>query len=406
MLTVSDVMTFPLFKNVQLVAGKSGINNIILNTGILDWETVDIIPQYFNDGEIVLTALTNAKESRFVAEHYIKTLIINNASAIMIKTVYFFEISDELKQFAQEKKVPIFFFSDVYMDDIIYEIKKQLEIEKDSFKHDLILDRLFNMPDTPCTESGKLLKQMNPYFFEQAFITLYISDNEIEKSDKMHGLHEYIYHTQNLLEYIKNGNFSIVYSQLFYKRGIMLIISFDMDEFEEVKTYSNYLLEKLRNDKNFEGTKIGIGSCNSPNTIQTAIRSAIFANVKCIINNLDSAFYDSRDSIYSLLSVANQPKMQEYRKTFEGLLSHPAKKYTPLLDTALCFVIHGGDVEDVANELFQHKNTIRYRLKGITEIFEAENQIELYGRLYIFFVLHKSSPFLSMFYLGNNATPQ
>ena len=132
MLTVSDLMLSPLFSTVRLAAGKSGLSNNVLYIGFLDWEDSEQIPQYFNAGEIVITTLLKAKDDRQKAENYLKALIINNSSAILIKDIYYKEISKEIEEFAEEKHVPIFFFSDVYIDDMIHEVKKQLEIDSES----------------------------------------------------------------------------------------------------------------------------------------------------------------------------------------------------------------------------------------------------------------------------------
>ena len=50
-----------------------------------------------NAGEIVITTLMGAKDDSRKADKYLKALIMNNSSAIMIKEIYYSEISDEIK---------------------------------------------------------------------------------------------------------------------------------------------------------------------------------------------------------------------------------------------------------------------------------------------------------------------
>ena len=200
MLTVSDLMLSPLFATVRLVAGKSGLSNNVLYIGFLDWESAEQIPQYFNAGEIVITTLMGAKDDSRKAGKYLKALIMNNSSAIMIKEIYYREISDEIKVFAEERHVPIFFFSEVYVDEIIHEVKKQLEIDSEEAGYESILDGIFNETDMTADEFRFSITQINPYFYDNAFMAVYISDDEPIRSDSISRLYEYIHNNRNLLE--------------------------------------------------------------------------------------------------------------------------------------------------------------------------------------------------------------
>lgn len=398
MLTVSDLMLSPLFATVRLVAGKSGLSNNVLYIGFLDWESAEQIPQYFNAGEIVITTLMGAKDDSRKADKYLKALIMNNSSAIMIKEIYYSEISDEIKVFAEERHVPIFFFSEVYVDEIIHEVKKQLEIDSEEAGYESILDGIFNETDMTADEFRFSITQINPYFYDNAFMAVYISDDEPIRSDSISRLYEYIHNNRNLLENIKREELNIVYSRLMYKRGILFIISFDTEGEERVKEYGMALIDRMLADDSFKGMRIGAGySCRSEEA-PFVIRRSILANVKCILDGEAFVFFDSHECDYAVFSSMDERSVREWSRVTEAALLRPAAKHMPLLETALAFAEWGGNVERTAEVLCQHKNTVRYRVERIREIFGAGNNMELYGRLYMFVKIYKAWPYLEMFF--------
>ena len=398
MITVADLMLSPLFSTARLAAGKSGLSNNVLYIGFLDWESAEQIPKYFNAGEIVITTLMGAKDDPRMADKYLKALIMNNSSAVMIKEIYYREISEEIKSFAEERHVPIFFFSDIYVDEIIHEVKKQLETDVEEAGYESVLDAVFNGAGMAADELHQLVSQINPYFYGKSFVAVYISDDETGGSGRTERLYDYIHNNRNLLENIMREEMNIVYSRLIYKRGIMFIISFDTDDEEMVTDYGRSLIKRLLDDENFRGMRIGAGYSCCEEEFAFVIRRAIFANVKCVLDARDFLLFDGGDGDYAIFSSLEKESVRAWCRQTKEILTHPATKHMPLLETALTFSRCGGNVERTAAVLCQHKNTVRYRMDRIGEILGAENNIELYGKLYFFTRAYLSEPYLEMFF--------
>lgn len=399
MLTVSDLMNNKAFSEATIAAGKNGLSNFVLSTGFLEWETPAEITRYFPPGELVITTLAAAKADRKKAENYIKTLIYNNASAIFIKDVYFNEISDELKELADKKCVPVFFFHNVYIDDMIYEVRKQLDISKASVHYDDILDNVFNSISLTDNERVSFISQLNPYFYHKAFLALFISDDGKMLSNRTDSLYKYVQRNREDF-FIKNSeSLKVVFSTYMYKRGILVLLSFDTYDKDIIKKYEKNLIADLTNDIEFKNIRIGTSYItDKASDISEAVRGAIFANVNCILNCKQYICSDELDSDYSMFSVINSPEIKKYCRNMETLLTQSDSRHISMLGTALTFVKCGGNIEETAKLMFQHKNTIRYRIERIRQIFNAENNIILYGRLYFFTRIYSASPYLKMFF--------
>ena len=61
-----------------------------------------------------------------------------------------------------------------------------------------------------------------------------------------------------------------------------------------------------------------------------------------------------------------------------------------LLETLISFVNHDGDYKKVSSELFQHENTIRYRILKVKSILNLDkSNIEFYEKISIGVKLHR-----------------
>ena len=89
--------------------------------------------------------------------------------------------------------------------------------------------------------------------------------------------------------------------------------------------------------------------------------------------------------------------MDYYDHVLESL-SQTENSSSALIDTLLAFVHYGGNIEMTANALFQHKNTIRYRMNKISTLLKAENDIALNSTMYIFSRLYRARNYLDVFF--------
>lgn len=113
----------------------------------------------------MLTTFFFTKDEVSLVDAYLKALIELGVCGIAIKEIFYQEISHEIWELANQKGVPIFFYSkDVCAEDIIAEIKEIINMSQ----HDRQLEPLIQalMKDA-CTEKEEqiLLKQINPNFY-------------------------------------------------------------------------------------------------------------------------------------------------------------------------------------------------------------------------------------------------
>lgn len=85
------------------------------------------------------------------------------------------------------------------------------------------------------------------------------------------------------------------------------------------------------------------------------------------------------------------PIYREYRQRVGKLAEYDEKNHTNLLETAITYIENNGELNKTAESMFQHINTIRYRLKRISEIMGIQrgNGHDFYVELSFLIKAHK-----------------
>ncbi|MEG2869722.1 MAG: helix-turn-helix domain-containing protein [Terrisporobacter sp.] len=250
-----------------------------------------------------------------------------------------------------------------------------LILEKQKFtilemKISALLDNNLSLSDIHAT-----LNYINYYFSKYVTAIYCTSDNFDYKFDT------------NLINLISKSKFT---SCIPFKKGLLILITYNnIDKSELQKTIEFYtnLLEINVNDYiiGVSDNFIPITSCK--NAINQALLSCKFNTV----TNKSIIHYTSL-GIYSL--IINFKDFDELKELYYSIIS-PIKNYDKennayLLETLISFINNDGDFKKVSKELFQHENTVRYRILKIRSLLNLEkSHIEFFEKISIGVKLHK-----------------
>lgn len=83
----------------------------------------------------------------------------------------------------------------------------------------------------------------------------------------------------------------------------------------------------------------------------------------------------AQDEIITILSqsVNSQELLNFSKKIIEPIKKYDKENHSELYHTLESFIFHDGNYKKVAEDLFQHENTIRYRIKKIKSILHMED---------------------------------
>lgn|GEM_PF-597241 len=390
MLTVMELLLFPLFRNFRLVSGYSGLYNPVTGTGILEWEFGDDFEKNFERGEFVVTTLSLARNDALMAENSIRMLIDKKVSAVAVKDVYYHEISEELKAYSDARHIPVFFFSGTFFDDIIFTIKNTILNQQREIDHSEAIDFLLETSSTPEQKIRKA-HEINPFFHSRLICCF----SEIKKGD---------FRYKDLKIPPLNPE-ETVYSILEYRQGVLVIytvkapasgLTGQSSSGEKADTDKGRLEEKLISFLEKTGLFkqlrfMGISSVFSGlENLGTAIQECLYSNLSCRSARKEMMRFRDSGLDRILLPLRHDPWIRSYyEELFSTLRNYDSLHEAKLMETLLEYINNGGDMNQTARNLFQHSNTVRYRIDKIRKLLNLDSSPDAFAQMVIFARLHQ-----------------
>lgn len=369
-ITVSDIMKLETFKEFRLVAGQRGLENSIERSGILDYEYEEHFAKgQFVKDSFVISSLLFAKDHPENILDAVKGLLNDQVSGLAIKTIYFKELPEEVVRYADENGFPVFLFdkSSAFFEDIITEISDKIRsvdrFELIESKLDTILNK--NISKGMIKE---LALEINRNFKNQHFV-VYCKEKKYIDDGKMTAFLE-PYRNEMLL-----GEESAIVK---YRKGILIIKTSVDEEQKRLEATQRNLLAEVGLDS--RGYWVGFGRVYSKlEDLDYSLSEAIYGAAACEIEGREIMHFNELGTYGVLLPNQDSPWM----KSFHERVTKPIKEYdrkygTQMFDTLSAYVSSGGDIQEAAEHLFVHGNTVRYRINKIKELLGMEKREGLF----------------------------
>ncbi|KGJ48306.1 MULTISPECIES: PucR family transcriptional regulator [Paraclostridium] len=175
-----------------------------------------------------------------------------------------------------------------------------------------------------------------------------------------------------------------------FKNGLLLLITYNSISKSELNKMLDFYINHIK--YNINDSIIGISDNYIPITsCKNAINQALISSSSYSISNEKIIKYNSL-GIYSLLMCCKdlEEAKELYSNIMKPILDYDKANKSFLLETLISFVNHDGDYKKVSSELFQHENTIRYRILKVKSILNLDkSNIEFYEKISIGVKLHK-----------------
>lgn len=375
-ITVAEVYKLPTLKNARILTGKSGFQNPVDRMSILDYEFISYkMKGEFIKNDFVLSSLLFAKDDVNMMIAAVKSLIDNGVSLLGIKDVYYKELPSDLIRYAVEREFSIFLFThDVYFEDIITDVTDMLRLVDRS---QLIEMKVGSLIGNELSRSlvRELALDINDSFCE-AVCAVYCRP-------EVHADESLLYRTLERLkrlDYFRGSN-----SVFKYKNGIMAVFSFGspLGERNETrpeerpadrgaqpsprKVLADFLTATGLSTEEY---RVGVSDCFSQlHHLDKAIQQCLFAENVCHIESKSAVYYSDIGLYKFIMPFVHTYWLTEYcRGIVDPILRYDEKYSADLFHTASVYVQNDGNIKQTAAALFQHENTVRYRIGKIKEL--------------------------------------
>ncbi|WP_176461664.1 PucR family transcriptional regulator [Anaeromicrobium sediminis] len=352
-LTVGDTCNLPRLQDVRLIAGENGLGKIIKAVGILDYEIGGCIKTVFREGDFLVTSLYPIREEQHRLIEVIDELVEIRVCGLAIKNIYFKDISQEVIDYCNQNDFPIFLYTEkTYTENIIYDIIKALKDDEDNL---YLSSKVHGLLSANLSENmvRRVALEINSSFHENIFV-VYMKCNEDPK---------YIIST------INNGPARDLHSTaLLVENGVLLIISRE----EESINITEFLSRGGMNSGDYViGTSSGMKLLSK---LDEAIKEAMYAGRTAEAYGCDYINFNNIGINKVIVPMLENEWLKKYYNSMiMPLMDYDKRHETDLVKTACIYVNNEGDINKTAKELFQHGNTIRYRIKKIKGLLHIES---------------------------------
>lgn len=373
---VKDILELEVFKSHNLLAGREGLTNLVDKVGIMDHETEDMIIGSYDQGEFVISTFFFIKDDLSKLYGYVEKLIEAKVSGLAIKDIYLTGIPAEVIDLADKNAFPIFIFNEVFYESIITSIvdmiKDKENLQNISLKVDHILSGNLN-----ATAVKKLAYEINRYFQDLHLAVFCQMTNGIESKSE-------IQYRRRFKPYQKLN------SLIPYNNGLLIIFSFNQLNKDNVESI---VLRRL-NDIGLHGRDLHIGVSSlyqKLDQLYFSISESLYACKQALAGHEGISFFNQSGTGRILIPVLDNLWVKKYcQEMITPLLEYDQKHDTSLLQTAINYVDNNGDIKATSQNMFQHSNTIRYRVNKINMILSQHNNIQdFYEELSIAIKLYK-----------------
>jgi hypothetical protein len=383
MLNVLDVLSLPIFSAFRLVTNNSGLYNEISDAKLYEDIGEQSIPDLYKKGVFIILSPSILREHPKNSREIMLALLERQPSAICIKDVKFDSLPTELIQRADALHVPIFFFSETFLDEILYTIKNALTPHE---INTLNVSRMAKILYEPLTENQieYMAREINPLFYKNVICAFCIPKDQDNIPNETTMLFEQYLHTSHATQ--TQGKYA--YSLLKWPRGIGFLYTSGVRT-EDMRIR---LMEKLK-QSGMDLSRVSIGISNPYSELRNLKKSfheALHAGIDALISGDDTKDYQQIGLVGFLAPFRNDEWTDiYYNSLYHRLYTYDKVNESNLMQTLLSYVRNGGNIAKTAEATFQHSNTIRYRLEKIKSVLGIQDAPDADIQLYLFVRLHE-----------------
>lgn len=363
MITVSDILALPAFESVELVAScENAGSRPVHNVGILDCPPDYNRYSVYYPGELIVTNLGFANGDAKIAEESVVAMIERGVSAIAIKTVYDPPITERMRRASRESNVPVYLYEGSFHEMVAYQALDLICRDEHESDRNKAIDGLL---------AGVSGEDVRAAVYGIAGVTGAV--------------------VQCFAVMPRKGDESSLYAVMGSVKAVVDGLVAHCEGVESgfvcryhrcVLSFMSYVARSAGEEAAaaFEREMVALGSLCCGVGDETALQEGNLG-IRQALFCLESAF-EREIAVLSWRGMGKEAFSAAascdrlFSKTAEAyrseLRSYDEENDADLLSTAKAFADALGDVKSAADALYQHPNTVRYRLKKIKAVLGME----------------------------------
>ena len=364
MIRIKELFRLQNLKNLRLIAGEEGLERTVTAAVMLEYDPSRMQLPDFYKGDLVVTTLAYARGDDQLVAHSLLALMNQGIAGLLVKTAYFGELPVAVVDMANRRGTPLFLFDETYIEEVIVEVTELIRGKRHFSGYEQELDALMRGGLT-VEQIKEHVRRIDPFGSPMYRIAALMPHG------RLNALEERVYAVLNAEPELAEHLVCMEWKQ-------MLIVLSRMETVEE--EHIGDLLDKA----GIKGSEI-VGGISELRTAQeefgTALCEAMYAARAAKLSGKNTLMGGELGLYAYLFPMSENGHVRDQcLRQMAAIREYDQQNRTSLEQTARVYVENGMEIAAAAKALFQHPNTVRYRLTKIQKLMGMEDDA-LFGTM-------------------------
>lgn len=362
MIHIKELFRLQNIHRLRLIAGQDGLERTVTEAVLFEYDPSRVQLPDFYRGDLVVTTLAYARGDAKLVAHSLQALMNQGIAGLMVKTAYFSELPQAVITLANRLGTPVFLFDDTYIEEVILQVTDLIRGKRHFAGYEQDVDALMR-GDLTEEQTRERARRIDP--LGQSSYRIYaVSPKErmITLDDKLYALMETDADAAHRCTFVE-------------WRRMMLALCREEDGLsaQEALTRFGDLLTRAGVDR--QSVVIGQSDLREARAqMGASLCEAVYAaRAAKLCGKAELAAHELGLYAYLFPMSENPFVCDRCRRVLSAIREYDAQNHTNLEQTALVYVKENMEIAAAAKVLFQHPNTVRYRLSKIQRIIGMED---------------------------------
>lgn len=363
MIRLKELFRLENLKSLRLVAGQEGLERTVTAAVLLEYDSSRMELPDFYRGDLVVTTLAYARGDSMLMTNSLLALLNQGIAGLLVKTAYFSELPASVVSMADRLGTPLFLFDDTYIEEVILEVTELIRGKRHFAGYEQELDAL--MRGTLTAEQVKEKVQRIDPSGSKAYriCVMYPQERLNVLEDKLYAL---LCSDETLAQ-------KCVCME--WRRMLVVLLHEEEQSRDCAAVQADIQLMLERAQINPAGLSLGgSGHIADPAQFGMALNEAVYAAKAARLTGRGAMCAGELGLYAYLFPMSENPFVcNQCRNQMQRIREYDAQNRTSLEQTARVYVENSMEIAATAKALFQHPNTVRYRLTKIQKLMELED---------------------------------
>lgn len=363
MIHIKELYRLKGLKHLRLIAGAAGLERTLTAAVLFEYDPSRMQLPDFYRGDLVVTTLAYARGDEQLVSHSLLALMNQGIAGLLVKTAYFTELPRDVLVQAERLGTPIFLFDETYIEEVILEVTELIRGKRHFVGFEEEIDALMRGGLTAEQVREKFGRMDPAGCARYRVLALYPRDHMPRLDEQMYAL---------LCEETDAGRRFIC---MRWRRMLIMLRRMDEKEDarnEEIELEVSGLLSRAGVDA--AAMHVGASSVRADRCqLGEALSEAVYAARAARLKNRPMILSGELGLYAYLLPIAENAFARQWcMQSLREIREYDAANKANLETTARAYVQADMEIAAAAKALFQHPNTVRYRLTKIQKLMNME----------------------------------